>query len=470
MSLARMAVDAGELEKGAQLYERYLQDHPEGTQAAEAAIECAGIREKLQQHDAALAMYHLVIDRHANEKILPHALLRTATLYDRLEQEAKAIELFERLTRDFPESELLPAATYGWAWCLRDLKRADEASAKFEQVRREYPGSPYWADATYRLAESAAQAKELDRALTLVDEIIDAADSSSAATATASDDEAQPAEPTGNASESTTNENAAPSEDESAARVPAETLRHALYLRAQIAIAKSKWSDAEGDLGRLMTERGASQLAIVAEFLHADVAYRRGDYDEAARRFTELTPKLNQRNDRWVPMVPLRKAQIYAQQKRWSDARAVANAIAKDYPNFDQLYEADYLIGRCHAAEANLEAARESYKRVLRSPQASKTETAAMAQWMIGETYFLQEQYATAVREYLRVEVLYAYPRWQAAALLQAGKCHEQMGQWKDAAETYDRLLTHYAKTDFAAEARERLTAVRSRTAARPKR
>jgi TolA-binding protein len=247
-------------------------------------------------------------------------------------------------------------------------------------------------------------------------------------------------------------------------------LRHALYLRAQIAIARSKWNDAQRDLARLMNEHAASPLAVAAEFLHADVAYRRGDYDEAAKRFTNLAPKLTKRNDRWIPMVPLRRAQIYAQQKRWSDARAVATAIAKDFPNFDQLYEADYLIGRAHAAEANLDAARESYKKVLRSPQASKTETAAMAQWMIGETYFLQEQYATAIREYLRVEVLYAYPRWQAAALLQAGKCHEQMGQWKDAAEAYDRLLSHYAQTDVAAEARERLTAVRSRTAARPKR
>ena len=76
-----------------------------------------------------------------------------------------------------------------------------------------------------------------------------------------------------------------------------------------------------------------------------------------------------------------------------------------------------------------------------------------MAQWMIGETYFLQEQFATAVREYLRVEVLYGYPRWQSAALLQAGKCYEQLGKWKDAGDAYARLLKLHPKSEFAGEA-----------------
>jgi TolA-binding protein len=93
-----------------------------------------------------------------------------------------------------------------------------------------------------------------------------------------------------------------------------------------------------------------------------------------------------------------------------------------------------------------------------------------MAQWMIGESHLLQEQYADAIREYLRVEVLYAYPHWQAAALLQAGKCYEQTGQWKNAGDAYSRLLARYSQSEFAAEARERLPAVQGRTAARVKR
>ena len=89
-----------------------------------------------------------------------------------------------------------------------------------------------------------------------------------------------------------------------------------------------------------------------------------------------------------------------------------------------------------------------------------------MAQWMIGESYFPQKLYADAIREYLRVEILYPYPAWQAAALLQAGKAHENQGQWQDALTMYARILRNYSQTSFVAEARTRLAEVQPKASA----
>jgi TolA-binding protein len=86
-----------------------------------------------------------------------------------------------------------------------------------------------------------------------------------------------------------------------------------------------------------------------------------------------------------------------------------------------------------------------------------------MAQWMIGESYFHQKNYDAALREYLRLEILYAYPTWQAAALLQAGKCQEHLGQWKQAAELYDRLVKEYSSSSFVDEAERRLKSAQER-------
>ena len=73
---------------------------------------------------------------------------------------------------------------------------------------------------------------------------------------------------------------------------------------------------------------------------------------------------------------------------------------------------------------------------------------------MIGETYFHQESYEAAIAAYLRVEILFAYPQWQAGALLQAGKCQEHLGRWKDAAETYARQIQAYPDTEYTDEAK----------------
>jgi TolA-binding protein len=61
------------------------------------------------------------------------------------------------------------------------------------------------------------------------------------------------------------------------------------------------------------------------------------------------------------------------------------------------------------------------------------------------------------------VEILYDYPAWQSAALLQAGKCSEALGQWKQAVETYQRLLKDFAESELAGDAAQRLKIAQER-------
>jgi TolA-binding protein len=151
---------------------------------------------------------------------------------------------------------------------------------------------------------------------------------------------------------------------------------------------------------------------------------------------------------------------VHAQQKDWKQAIAAVETLKQRHPDYSALYEADYVLGRALAATARFDEAREAYQRVLRAPAAAKTETAAQAQFMIGESYFHQKQFAEAARAFLRVEILYDFPHWQASALLEAGKCHERLGEWGEAVASYQRLLDRYRQTPFAEEAAERLEMV----------
>jgi tetratricopeptide (TPR) repeat protein len=159
----------------------------------------------------------------------------------------------------------------------------------------------------------------------------------------------------------------------------------------------------------------------------------------------------------------LRRAQVLCHQKRWDEAYQIASAIETAHPDFEEQYEVDYVIGRCLSSRAEFEAAREAYRKVIRSAEGAKTETAAKAQLMIAESHYHQKDYQQALREYLALEILYDYPAWQSAAVLQAGKCHEMLGEWKQAADEYTRLIADYPDTGFVEEAKERLQRARER-------
>jgi TolA-binding protein len=83
-----------------------------------------------------------------------------------------------------------------------------------------------------------------------------------------------------------------------------------------------------------------------------------------------------------------------------------------------------------------------------------------------GEAYFHQEKLHEALRDFLKVDILYAAPRWQSAALLEAGKVYERLDQWADAAETYGRLLARFPREAPASEAQSRRAAATTRAAA----
>lgn len=145
----------------------------------------------------------------------------------------------------------------------------------------------------------------------------------------------------------------------------------------------------------------------------------------------------------------------------FADEAASQFALAADHYSHQRwdlaAEEFEAFLGRCLSMQARFSEAREAFHRVVRSTTGGRTETAAMAQWMIGESFFHQKEYREAVRAYHRVVSLHGYPQWQAAALLQAGKCHEQSGEWQEAVKLYTQLLRDYSDTTHAADASQRM-------------
>jgi TolA-binding protein len=401
-------------------FAKLLKDHPRHALAGDAALARAQILEQLQKKDEAVAAYELVIERYGAGQRLATALLGAAQLHAQLGHHAKAAELYQRLLREFPDFAQKDAALYQLAWALHDDKQSAAAEQAFRLLHLEHRGSRFWGDATFRTASAAFAAARYEESGKLAEELL-------------------------------------------ASKPQGDVLAHALLLQGRSAAAQEKWPAVHASLEQLINRFPDGKLRPAAEYYLAEATYQQGQYEQAARRFAALAPRLGGQSETWVAMAPLRHAQSLAHLQRWVEAQRIASGIAAAHPNFDAQHEVDYVLGRCLAGQAMFAEARAAYDRVIRSPTGSKTETAAMAQWMIGETYFHQKDHRTALREYLRVEILYAYPKWQAAALLQAGKCCEQLGHWSLAAKYFERVVNEFGETEFKAEAESRLRVAQRR-------
>jgi TolA-binding protein len=413
--------------QSAAAFEQLLLRFPDSPLAAEAAMMRAQILEKLGKPAEALAMYRLVMDRYHESPHVSSAMLSAARIDDASHQDREAEVILRAWLEKFPVSDQRDAAMYQLAWVLIDQGRDDEADKVFSQLRTDFRGSRYWADATYRLAERAARAADPDRADQLAAEILDA-------------------EPRG------------------------PMTGYALFLRGQLAATAQRWDDVARWMDRLVTDFPNSTLTLPAEYWLAESRYRQKDYEEAGLLFDRLEQATRGRSDAWLAMIPLRRAQVKAHARQWNEASDIAQSIAERFPNFARQHEVDYLLGRYFMNRAEFDEARQAYQRVVASSTGATTETAAMAQWMIGETYFMQKQYNQAIKAYHRVQALYSYAPWQAAALLQAGKCHEVIGQWDEAVKLYLQILKDYPSTRVAEKAALRLRVARQRADMAPRR
>ncbi len=79
------------------------------------------------------------------------------------------------------------------------------------------------------------------------------------------------------------------------------------------------------------------------------------------------------------------------------------------------------------------------------------------AQWLIGETHYLQQRFPDAIEAYRRVEGVDEGGAWVPAALIQAGKSFEQLGRTREATVCYVTLMQRFSDSEHAPLARRRL-------------
>ena len=205
-----------------------------------------------------------------------------------------------------------------------------------------------------------------------------------------------------------------------------------------------------------------------ARYLRAESALQSGDAAAAESGFGSLLSEPAEAGDAkgFIATIRLKRLQSWIALKRWKDAMEDAMAMKAELTGGDPaVAELDFATGQALVGLARLDEARAAFQRVIDA--SGKGDLAAHALLMHGETYFHQDKLHEALRDFLQVDILYKAPRWQAAALLEAGKVYERLDQWADAAETYERLVARFPKEAPASEGATRRVAASQRAGSR---
>lgn len=378
-------------------------------------FEEAAALERDGQFNAALAAYREFLAEKAekNDKALQaEGLWRTARLHERLKQFAEAEELYRQLLSGYSKFDHKVEVLSNLASIEAERGKQDKAKKHYQELVANFPQSPQAAGAAYWLALAAADEKDNAAAQYQLDWLLAHCDPTQGILT------------------------------EEQTRLWEQTL----CLQCQLWGESNNWA-AIKDLLNQKELTGNSAAKARLKFWRAEAELRLENHAEASEYFDDLALSTVGNIEAWVPMITLRQAQLAARREDWQTVLNLVDELDAKHPEFELAYECDYLRGRGLAGRGEMSSARTAYGDVLENEWATGTETAAMAQWMIGETYFHQRDYEHAKVAYEKVIERHNLPEWQARAALQAGKCAELMERWDEAREHYAQALDRWPKS-----------------------
>ncbi|MEZ6051613.1 MAG: tetratricopeptide repeat protein [Planctomycetaceae bacterium] len=247
--------------------------------------------------------------------------------------------------------------------------------------------------------------------------------------------------------------------------------KKALTLLVDSAAQLDDWETVKSTAETLRNTYPDDKERYYAEYRIGESALRTGNNEVAEAVLSAVlehrdAPELADAN--WLPSAWHLLAEAQLALKKSGAVDQTVTLFKQENPESPYTYQFDDVLGRRFKNKAQFDEARHAFQAVIDSKDGQGTETAAKAQFFIGETWLTQaiaikddaekarRAYEEAFLAYYRV-LLYDFPQWRAPALLQAGQCDEALQRWDGAKKSYQQLLTEYPETEYAKQASPRL-------------
>ena len=354
----------------------------------------------------------------STELIVPMVLHRVEILESQSEPEVlnQRIEILVRLVQQFEEFPHQDQVIYRLAWARLQANQLSQAKQHFTKLVETFTDSTLRPDSIYRLAKINLEQGKQAEAEAWLNKLV---------------------ESTG--------------PDQSGSR---EALAFGQFQLGKMAVRRSDWQQVNEKMNVIVEEFPESRIVDQAKYWLAESAFQTEDLEAASELFQELVNSSQPRSRRFKSL--LRIGQIKAEQSRWNLVAVVYQRGVDEFVDHPDMFQLHFLMGRREMARGKFNDAREHFLQVANLKDKAG-ELAAQSQWLIGETYFHQENYQQAITEYYLVESRFPVSEWHAAALLQAGKCYEKLGETTPASKLYRYVIQQEPGSGYAEQAAKRL-------------
>lgn len=325
-----------------------------------------------------------------------------------LEQHKPAIATFQALLKEDPQYANADDTLYQLAWALKLSGKEAEGAKSFQQLTTQYPESPRAAESYYHVGEFMYEKKDYAPAAVAFYKAMK------------------------KAGKSELNEKSA------------HKLGWSYYHQDALDNAQKTFHY------QLVTyPQGA--LAPDAAFMEAECYFQQDKFQEALAAFVQVKDLTN---PDFQTLHLLHAGQAAAQLDEWEKSLGFLTKCTDQFPNSSYAPQAFYEQGRAHQKLENFDQAVKLYEKVI---EIGGGETAAQAQFMIGEIQFTRKDYSEAVKSYFKVMYGYSYETWQADATFEAARCFEVLKKTDQAVKLYRELIEKFPTSPRAPVAEKRI-------------
>jgi TolA-binding protein len=417
--LAVIAMQRKDFDEAAKLYQRVGRAEADTPLRADALFQDGQALMAAQRFDAAEAAFGRFLEQFPSHERAAEAQAQRAVAMARQDRHAEAVAAIaeiERASAASLEPSLRAALQYEKAWCLRELGRSEEAAAAYQVLLDEGLASDLSAHAVLELTGIQVAAQQYEQAATLLRRLWQDMQSSEAA-------------------------------------VPATVREQATYRLGVCEFELKRLREAADLFEQFIDAFPESPLVASASFYCGEALFTLGRYERAVEHLTRVTGNFPE-DPVYGPSL-LRLGESLAALQRWARSERVFTEYLERFRDAQHRYQAQFGVGWAREHQQRHDEAISAYRQVVNGHQGP---TAARAQFQIGECLFAKQQYEDAVRELLKVDILYAYPEWSAAALYEAGRCFAKLGKIGEARAQFRHVADRHGDSRWAQLASQELS------------